>query len=359
MEHKQLFKKYRSRLIGQGIIKSVLYGLIVGFAVNFVAALVAWFVGYDGTWLSVGVGVAAMLVSGLIFYFVKFHPSSEDVARQVDALGLKERMVTMVELSEEQSYIAKIQREDAKAKLATVTPKQIKLRIAKKVIAYVAAAAVVAPAMTVICELAARNVLQSGLELLDPNSGAIKTISITFEAEDGGSIDGKEVQVLYVGEKTEPVKAMADDGWMFVEWSDGNGDPYRPAEEFEEDTVYTAIFEEVDPTGEGDGDGEGSGEGEGQGEGQGEGDAAGDQPGEPNGDGDGDGKSDQSNDKPTDKESNSAGGQYDPKNQIIDGRTFYEAVLETYFEAAMEMIANGQELPPELADIVEKYFGSI
>ena len=42
MDVKELFDKYYSRLAREGILKALFCGLIVGFAVNFVVAFIAW-----------------------------------------------------------------------------------------------------------------------------------------------------------------------------------------------------------------------------------------------------------------------------------------------------------------------------
>ena len=47
------------------------------------------------------------------------------------------------------------------------------------------------------------------------------------------------------GEDGTQVVAVAEDGWMFVRWSDGNRDPARTDGSVTEDMEITAIFEEV------------------------------------------------------------------------------------------------------------------
>lgn len=351
MDKKQLFDQYRSRLVAQGVLKALICGLIVGFAAGFVAAFAAWFVGYvGGTWLSVGICVGITVVGGVVFYFAKFRPTEQEIARRVDRLGLDERIITMLELENDESYIAVRQREDAKSKMSDVTPKRLKFRVAKKLVACAIAAAIIAPSMMVVCELAARNVIRSGLELINPDANGDKTILLCYEATEGGSIDGEEEQILYAGDTPTPVKALAEDGWMFVEWSDGDGNPYRADKEVTEDVVYTAVFEEIDPDGESD-DQDGNNDGDG--------DNSNDQPGEPKSDGgDGDGEGDGNKD-PGDKPNDSSGGKYEDKNQIIDGETPYRDELDSYREEAMEILASGDDIPDDLREIIEKYFGGL
>ena len=44
---------------------------------------------------------------------------------------------------------------------------------------------------------------------------------------------------------------------------------------------------------------------------------------------------------------------------IIDGETDYRDVFDNYYNMAMELIESGSELPPELIEFIERYFGSL
>lgn len=70
-------------------------------------------------------------------------------------------------------------------------------------------------------------------------------VTVTYEVVGGGYIDGEEVQVVLLGESTTPVYAEANDGWVFVGWSDGYDNPYRSGDTVDKDTVITAYFEEI------------------------------------------------------------------------------------------------------------------
>jgi len=353
MKNKQLFKQYRNRLAIEGVLKSTFLGLIIGLAVNFATAFVSWFFGYEGgTWLAIGLGVGTALASGVILYFAKFRPTAKSIARRVDGLGLEERIVTMMELENDESYIAMRQREDAKAKLAEVNSKQIKFNIARRAVAWTVALAVVAPAMTVIGAV----VDKSGLQLLNPSAEG-NQITICYVAEDGGWIDGEEEQILEPGEVPTAVVAEAEDGWMFVGWDDGNVEPYRWDKDATESVVYTAMYEEVEDDGDGNDKGNGNGSGDGQG-GQGEGDGALDTPGEPK-PSNGNGNSPNSYPMPGQDPNESAGGKRDPKNQVFDGKTPYQDVFPEHLEAALEQLMNGESLPDDLRNAIEQYFESL
>ena len=359
MKGRQLLEKYLSKLRMHAILKSSICGLLVGFSAEFLVAFISWFIGYAaGTWISIGVAVLAAVISGVIFYFVKFRPTDKVLGHSVDRLGLKERIITMLEYEKDESYIANLQREDAEKSLSTVTPKGLKFAIARKIVIGVIVAAILAPSMTVVCELAARGLINSGLGLIDPEYDGIVEITVVYEADEGGSIDGDEIQIIYRGENPEPVKALPDDGWMFVEWSDGNTDPYRTDKEPQSDVTYTAIFEEVEPDGEEDSPGGGDGKGGGKGEGDGAGDAPG-EGGKSENSSDTEGESDGAGNKPGEKPTDSAGGKYEAKNQILDGRTYYKEYLDIFREEVRMLIESGEEIPPELREFIETYFGSV
>ena len=351
MKNNQIFKRYHSRLVRESVLKSVVYGLIVGLAAAFAISLVSWFFGYKGIWLAIGGGILLAAASSVLLYFIKYRPTAKDIARRVDGLGLEERVLTMMELENDESYIAMRQREDAKQKIAEADHKAIKIRLAKKAVALVCAAAVLASGMAVVSELAVRNVIKSGIDIFNPVTD--EYFEITYEAEEGGVIEGEEVQIVGKGDNASPVVAIADDGYVFVEWSDGNGDPFRWDMKVKEKATYTAIFEAIDEDGNPDGDGDGNGNGEGMpsdmpgsGEGNGNGNGNGNQNGNGNGNGNGDGMN------------QGASGQSLPKNQILDGNTFYFPLLDSYMSDAAAGGGDGS-VPSIISSIISTYFGSL
>ena len=99
MDSKSMFRKYRKRLVAEGVAKSLILGLLVGFAANIVMATVSCFVKVEGLWLiSIGLLLVGTLISAPIFYFAKFRPTTKQIAARVDRrLGLEERTITMLE----------------------------------------------------------------------------------------------------------------------------------------------------------------------------------------------------------------------------------------------------------------------
>lgn len=376
MNGKQLFKKHYSRLVTEGIIRSVLSGFTIGFAASFVAAFFAWMFDFGGIWFVIGIGAGVALVSGVLLYFLKFKPNEIEVAGRLDRLGLKERMITMLELKEDDSYIAGLQRVDAKESLDSVSDRKIKFRIPKLTFALLAVAFVLGASMTTVVGLAKEDIIPSGDELI-PEDPMATYIPVTYLAEEGGEIEGETDQLIPPGGSTEAVVAVAEDGWIFIGWDDGNENPERSDENITEERVYMAIFEEI---GEG-GDSDESDESSDGKPGSAEGDSADDLPqggnanvdSETTGDagdkGDGSGASSESDggQGSTDEEGEGkgdgqglgAGGKWQDSNQFLDGKTYYKDHIDMYYQMAQEILAEGGDIPPELREFLETYYGSI
>ena len=132
MKEKQ-FQRYFQRLSVEGILRALLLALASGACVTFVSGIVTWFYITENIGLSIGINVGAFVASSILFtpiwYFLFFRPTVGKSAERIDRLGLQERMVTMLELKEDNSYIATLQRENAKVSLDKVADRKIKLRI--------------------------------------------------------------------------------------------------------------------------------------------------------------------------------------------------------------------------------------
>ena len=136
MNKKNYFEQYNSRFMWEAIFKSALVGAIIGFALNFVAAFITWFTEFNGFWVMMGLLVVGLVIGAVIAYFKKFRPTVMSNARRIDRYGLEERLITMVELEEDDSCLARLQREDAEAKLSSVDARDIRFRIPKLIIIF-------------------------------------------------------------------------------------------------------------------------------------------------------------------------------------------------------------------------------
>ncbi len=374
MAKNNLFEKHYPRVVLESILKSSLIGLSFGFCANFIVALASWIFDFGGTWIAVGVFIGVSAVSGILLYFLKFRPDVSDVARRVDRLGLEERMITMLELQDDDSYIAALQRENAKQHLGAVEGRRIKLRISRALIVFTIVAALLGSSMTTVAALAQSGIIPSGGDIINPPDPMEQYVSVSYIVEEGGEVVGVADQLLLPGEDATTVVAIAEDGWAFVRWDDGVETPDRTDKNVTEDMEITAIFREVPDDGEaGEGDGE-------PGEESAEGDQAPDAPqgggssgsnqaggmdnnnendtntedGEANS-----GSSGESGDGNGQSQGQGAGGKWEDKNQFIDGNTYYKDKLEMFYEWAKQIFEENEEIPPELREFFEKYFGSI
>ncbi|MCL2847668.1 MAG: hypothetical protein FWE13_02835 [Firmicutes bacterium] len=245
MDNKQLFKKYHRRLMVEGIIQALLCGIAVGLALAIIPAVIALFYNVSGVVMALIVLAGGIVVATPIFYFVFFRPTIDIVAHRVDRLGLEERVITMMEFQDDNSYLVKVQREDAKKCLSNTSSK--KLKISKYAIAPLA---IVLSVMLVISvPLAwgsdaavdgrwiwrARNFeeritqvppdidtefvsLNFSVRLLDQQS-------MSFSYDVGGHIEGYSNQIIQQGGNATGVTAVADTNFSFLMWSDAQPHP--------------------------------------------------------------------------------------------------------------------------------------
>ena len=375
MNGKQLFKKHYSRLVKEGVIKSILIGLGIGFTVSFIAGFFAWVFDFGGIGFTLGLGALGMAISIPLFYFLKYKPNEVEVARRLDRMGLQERMVTMLEYKADTSYIAAVQRENAIVHLDAFSGRKIKFRIPKIIPILTIVALVAGASMTTVVGLAEHEIIPDGGDVIIPEDPYANYIPITYLADEGGEIEGETDQLVAPGESTVPVVAVAEDGWMFVGWDDGNENPERFEKEVTEEWVFIAMFEQVV-----DGEGDGSDDDSNGQAGSPEGDAAEDVPGggDANADSDQSGGGEKGDGSGSDGESDGgqgstedegegkgdgqgvgAGGKWEDSNQFLDGKTYYKDYLDMYYQVAQQIFEENGEIPPELREFFELYYDSI
>lgn len=350
MKLKGIFENHGKKLTAEAIVHSALCGFSVGFIATFIAAAALWFTPVDGLWICIGVFVVVSLIASLLFYLIKFRPTDVKNARRLDSLGLQERLVTMVEYTNDDSYMASLQREDAKSALARLDAKSLKIIIPRAIVIALSICAFFGVGMTVINTLSENGVLLGGDKIISSAIEEQQTeyVSISYIIEDGGIIEGDEEQIIVKGTDAATVTAVADEGFVFKEWSDGYASPTRTDIEILEDVTFTAIFVELGDE-EGDGDGEG-GEGEGE-----------DAPQDAPSDSDESGESgDSSEGDPNSDSLNGGGNIMDPANRIINNDEYYRDVIERLAENAAERLENSDgSLSQEEIDIIKKYLGIV
>ncbi len=337
MKTKDFYKNHYRQYVFNAILKSLLTASLFGFAGMFVTAFVTWCLGKNGIIWCVIVPVGIIAVLAPIFYFVKYKPTNESVARAVDGLGMEERFITMEEYKNVDTEIARLQRYDACEKLGTVKNKRLKFYYPKKGIIACSVTAGVALLMTLAMILGYLGIIWNGGVIIDNITGKdkVKFHEVIYVVEGGGLIEGRDEQNVADGEDATAVMAVADEDWGFYSWSDGLRTPTRTDYNVVQDLKITAIFKEVQASGGGQPmPGEGG------------------QPGPDGVPGDNDGDNKGNNPTGSRKE-------YITNDYIIDGETNYLDWYDYYRDLALTMIASGEEIPEDLKAIIDTYFKSI
>lgn len=373
---KSLFQKYHKRIVKEGILKAFLISLAIGCGVLTLSMILSWFFGFKaGLWLSLGLFVATVGACTPLFYIWKFRPSAKEIASRIDALGLEERVLTMTELENDDSYIAKMQREDTLKALGTVNHMLIKIVVSAALIAVTSVVGIFGIGSTTVNSLYYANAIPSGMQLLSESVG-VKTYLVAYDVElsdsakatlaatEKGVPESGYGYVYYYdeenwrpknkfegqlefkeGENAPAVIAVATSGYVFLRWSDGVSEPFRQ-DIVKSDILVFAIFEVMpdldvedpvlsDPSspqpGSGTGDG-GSEENDGGEEGDG---------------GEGDG-------------GDSAGGNHNSaSNATVDGDTYYGDDFSSSYNDAQDRLNGDGELSDAQKDWANGYFESI
>lgn len=399
MTYRQAYKNHQILMIKTSVIKSLVLSSIIGLGAAAIVAFATMFTDFNGVWVGVGVlfGLTAILTP--VLYFVKFRPDEKSVAEQLDRLGFDERAVTMLEYANDESTLARIQRDDAQAVISAAAEKNggapARMSGAQKREA---------------CGLSTRNIIIAaavavvaivGLAITSLPPEQIKSIfvapnvySIDVSAGEYGYLVTESDGYIYneahasrysmkvdEGKSSEKVVATAHDNIVTIEtdretgeeyelrhayvfngWDDGYYDEYNAASRYTDNVTSgygaSALYKELELEKD-------LGVNENSGNGDGNGNSSSKAPPDPNADsnGGGDGNGDQlppPNSNPSGSGSESLIG----NGSVIDGNTPYGEVLPDAKGEAMNNITgggNGQsgELPPSLGNITGGYFGSL
>lgn len=362
MENRNILEKYRAKLVREAIFTSAVCALAVGFAVTFVLAFVFWMSEITHLWICVSSGLAVTAAITPLFYFKKFRPGEKEIARRLDQLGLDERMITMAEFADDDSYIARLQREDAAVTLKRGEDdgKKVKFRLAgssrsaKKIAFTTGTTGVLCVAMSAVLALTIVGILPSGNTLVNGEELPIRYM-VSYMEGDGYTIQGEADQIVDDGGSTTEVTVVCEDGWAFVMWvnaSDGTliddedaflKSPVRHEEDVNRDMVFYAMCVEAD------GDGQAGGS-------DGEED---DKPQESPPDSSSS-SSDGSSGEPSDGDPGSS--KYEQNNNVIDENydsVDYSQLFPEAYEAAKNALANNPNLSAAERAFLEKYFGNM
>ena len=248
-----VFKKYRARIAREGILKAFLLSGSIAFGALSLTVLICWLAGFKaGLWI--GLGAFAVLLAGLtpLLYIKLYRPTTKAIAQRVDRLGLEERVLTMVELENDASYVAMKQREDTMKALGSVDHMLVKLAVSAALVITFGVGVFFGTSMLTVGSLYVADVIPGGAELL-MGEYIPRTYTVTYTAGDGGSVimytdewseEPAPAQEIIVteGENAPAVLAVENDGYLFVGWSDGLTDAYRQDLDVRGNITVSAVF---------------------------------------------------------------------------------------------------------------------
>ena len=390
--------KFRRKLKIESLIKSALYSLLVSALIFIFFQLFVWFF-HLNILISVIPSIISFGVSFPLFYYKKFNYSEIQLAKRIDDLGLEERVLTMIELEGNDSFIAKKQKEDTIKVLKEVNQANFKIRYKKLSIlsGLFTALAVLILSMsfafpnireTIIAHGEPKYTIEVSAEGLGfvidyskyENQSLINAVSKKQEQDQIDKINNKEIvelkqfptafsnrisvnyrcfedidaTMVLDGANFEDISyriksdeihilmALPYKGYVFIGWSDGCVSPFREIDNYSTDLI--ALFDEVSSVGEdlpdkqkepGDKDGSDGGESDGIG---------------PEGNGTG---------KTNNDDNWGDGAKGSPANQVINGETYYGDIFNQSYQEAVERVKNNPNLTDAQKKAISDYFESI
>ena len=385
--------KFRRKFKIESLIKSALYSLLVSSILFILIEIVVW-VNKLNILISIIPSLVSFIISFPLFYFKKFKMSEIQIAKRIDDLGLEERVLTMVELKEDDSIIAKKQREDAIRAIKEVD--DIKIKFKKPSII---STSLVFGLSILVLSLSFRfpdvviahgevSSIEVSVEgdgfIIDyskyENLSLINAVAEKKKKDEIDRINGKGVtelkqfpeafsnrisvdykysetldatlvldgtnfnKVAYEikSDESHILMALPYKGFVFIGWSDGCVSPFREIDNYSTDLI--ALFDEVSSVGEdmpdkqkepGDKDGSADSESDGIG---------------PEGNGTG---------KTSNDDSWGDGAKGSPANQVINGETYYGDIFNQSYQEAIDRIKNNPNLTEAQKKAISDYFESI
>lgn len=348
MNFKKDFNALYKEYLKSAILKSLIFATSISCAVLFIVSFVFWMVDVKQFWIALIVfGILEIAIFLIVFHQLK--PTDRKLSKKLDELGLQQRVITMYQYQNDNSLMAKIQRNNAIEHINKVNKKLVKLVTPVIVIVLFCVSILSSATTTILAALSSNDVIRSGSETIVP----VKTIEyeVSYETIGEGFIEGDIFQVVVEGKNATPVLAVPEEGWAFSGWvidspqsyvSNANElDPYRVEENVRSNLVIYAQFIEVEEL---EDDGE-----------------PGDEPNK-------DEKptppsSQETTPKPGDGnegENGGAGGRYEENNQVIDGQTYYgDSTFDNAYSDAMDNLQQDSNMSDDLKDIIGDYYSTI
>ena len=392
--------EFKKKAKKQNIIKAGLCSVAISLLFTIPFLIAFWIMDYKYKFIiCAGIFIVGISVLFPVLYFKKFKYTEIQLAKKIDDLGLEERVLTMIELKDNNSFIAKKQKEDTLNILKTVEVNDLKGKYRKQsflsIFSTALASLVIALSLMfpnikeiIIAHGEPKYTIEVSVEGLGfvidyskyENQSLINAVSKKQEQDKIDKINNKEIVELkqfptafsnrisvnyryfedidatmvldganfedisyrIKSDETHILMALPYKGYVFVGWSDGCVSPFREIDDYSSDLI--ALFDEVSSVGEnmpdkqeepGDKDGSADSESDGIG---------------PEGDGTG---------KTNNDGSWGDGAKGSPANQVINGETYYSDIFNQSYQEAVERIKNDTNLTDEQKKSITDYFESI
>ena len=392
--------KFKKKAKKQNIIKAGLCSVAISLLFTIPFLIAFWIMDYKYKFIiCAGIFIVGISVLFPVLYFKKFKYTEIQLAKKIDDLGLEERVLTMIELKDNNSFIAKKQKEDTLNILKTVEANDLKGKYKKQ--SFLSIFSTALASLVIALSLMFPNIKEIIIAYGEPkytievsaeglgfvidyskyeNQSLINAVSKKQEQDQIDKINNKEIVELkqfptafsnrisvnyrcfedidatmvldganfedisyrIKSDETHILMALPYKGYVFIGWSDGYVSPFREIDNYSTDLI--ALFDEVSSIGEnmpdkqeepGDKDGSADSESDGIG---------------PEGDGTG---------KTNNDDNWGDGAKGSPANQVINGETYYGDIFNQSYQEAVERIKNDTNLTDAQKKAITDYFESI
>ena len=392
--------EFKKKAKKQNIIKAGLCSVAISLLFNIPFLIAFWIMDYKYKFIiCAGIFIIGISVLFPVLYLKKFKYTEIQLAKRIDDLGLEERVLTMIELKDSNSFIAKKQKEDTLNVLKTVEANDLKGKYKKQ--SFLSIFSTVLASLVIALSLMFPNIKEIIIAHGEPkytievsaeglgfvidyskyeNQSLINAVSKKQEQDEIDKINNKEIVELkqfptafsnrisvnyrcfedidatmvldganfedisyrIKSDETHILMALPYKGYVFIGWSDGCVSPFREIDNYSTDLI--ALFDEVSSVGEdlpdkqkepGDKDGSDGGESDGIGP-----------------EGNGTGKTNNDNNW-------GDGAKGSPANQVINGETYYGDIFNQSYQEAVERIKNDTNLTDAQKKAITDYFESI
>lgn len=392
--------EFKKKAKKQNIIKAGLCSVAISLLFNIPFLIAFWIMDYKYKFIiCAGIFIVGVSVLFPVLYFKKFKYTEIQLAKRIDDLGLEERVLTMIELKDNNSFIAKKQKEDTLNVLKTVEANDLKGKYKKQ--SFLSIFSTALASLVIALSLMFPNIKEIIIAHGEPkytievsaeglgfvidyskyeNQSLINAVSKKQEQDQIDKINNKEIVELkqfptafsnrisvnyrcfedidatmvldganfedisyrIKSDETHILMALPYKGYVFIGWSDGCVSPFREIDNYFTDLI--ALFDEVSSVGEdlpdkqkepGDKDGSDGGESDGIG---------------PEGNGTG---------KTNNDDNWGDGAKGSLANQVINGETYYGDIFNQSYQEAVERIKNDTNLTDAQKKAITDYFESI